>query len=224
MIVGFFVTTPAVYQHIRAGAIDTKTIRKLIPLAGVAVLIGVAISEAGVFAGDGEAYLRIIFAVFLVYSAAVEGAKLLHKRITKRDLEADRPKREATWSAAAAIALPTGIIAGLLGVGGGIVAVPLQRRLLGINLRHAIANSAALIIATALIGACAKNYAYITDGENGIEPVKIAASVAPTAIIGSLIGSRLTHAVPTKALKGLFLLLLLIAAARIGFFALRSLG
>ena len=45
MIVNFFVVVPAVYQHVRAGAVDRSAVRRLIPLGPVAVVAGVALSE-----------------------------------------------------------------------------------------------------------------------------------------------------------------------------------
>jgi len=224
MIVGFFVTTPAVYQHFRAGAIDLGSVGRFLPIAAVAVIGGVLMSEAAIFSGAGEAYLRLIFGTFLLYSAVTEGTKILLRILKPEPFAPKKDPKSTTWSAAALVAVPTGLVAGLLGVGGGIIAVPLQRRLLGTDLRRAIANSATIIIATALIGSITKNYAYITGSENGLAPLKIAAAVVPTAVIGSLIGSRLTYVVPVRALKGLFLVLLLIAAVRICYFAIASLG
>jgi len=224
MIVGFFVTTPAVVQHFRAKAIDRASVRRLLPIAAVAVVGGVFVSEARVFSGSGEAYLRLIFAAFLFYSAAIEAVKLLHRMFHPGSLTGSEEVRPTTWPVAAMIAVPTGLIAGLLGVGGGILAVPLQRRLLKNDLRSAIANSATMIIATAMVGSITKNYAYIVADARGIAPLKIAAGIAPAAMIGSLVGSRLTHVVPVRALKCLFLALLVIAAVRIGYFAVTSLG
>lgn len=224
MIVGFFVTTPAVYQHFRAGAIDLGSARRFLPIAAVAVVGGVLLSEVPFFSGDGEAYLRLVFGAFLLYSAAAEGIKIARRILRPGAVASKKEAKSTTWSAAALIAVPTGLVAGLLGVGGGIIAVPLQRRLLGIDLRSAIANSATIIIATALVGSITKNYAYIAGGEGGLAPLKIAAGVVPTAVIGSLIGSKLTHVLPVRALKGLFLVLLVIAAVRICYFAIKSLG
>ena len=55
MIMNFFVSVPAVYQHWRARAIDAATIIRLVPLSIVFVAIGVALSESRLFAGTGEA-------------------------------------------------------------------------------------------------------------------------------------------------------------------------
>ena len=52
MILTFFVATPAVLQHARAGAIQAATVRRIIPPALVAVVAGVALSELPLFAGE----------------------------------------------------------------------------------------------------------------------------------------------------------------------------
>ena len=60
MIVNFFVVAPAVYQHARAKAISRATVARIVPIAALAVVIGVGLSELPVFSGDGEAYLRAL--------------------------------------------------------------------------------------------------------------------------------------------------------------------
>ena len=123
---------------------------------------------------------------------------------------------------AALVALPTGFLAGLLGIGGGLLAVPLQRRLLRIPIRTAIANSATIIIATSLIGAFVKNYAYATWHAQWTAPLTLAAVLIPTAIVGSLGGSRLTHRLPVRAIKLAFLVLLVLASVRLMYKASQS--
>lgn len=229
MIVTVFVALPAVYQHRRVGAIDARTVGRLIPVAVPAVVAGVWVSEWSLFAGDGEAYLRALFGVFVLCVVGYE----LHKTLRRQrspplpDLwepPVDRdgttsidsaPKRPGGWRLAAIVAVPTGLIAGLLGVGGGVVAVPLQQRFLGVGIRVAIANSAAVIIATGLVGATVKNYAYMTTHANGLEPVRLAAVLIPMAIVGSLLGSRLTHRLPIRAIKIAFLLMMLFVGIRL---------
>ena len=227
MIVNFFVAVPAVYQHRRASAIERGTVIRIVPLALVAVLIGVGISELGFFAGEGETYLRALFGGFLFFSAAMEFRRYRRGDPIGQDLAGshagDRPPGVSHWRSIVWVAIPTGIAAGLLGIGGGIVAVPLQRRFLNIPLRQAIANSATLIIATSLVGATAKNYAYAMQNGRTFDALILAAVVVPTAIIGSMAGSRLTHKLPIRLLKGMFIILLLIAGIRFSYTALRSL-
>ena len=120
-----------------------------------------------------------------------------------------------SWKLATLVAVPTGFVSGLLGVGGGTLAVPLQRRLLGMPLTIAIANSTALVAATAVVGAVVKNYAYFLEAGSVERPLRLALVLAPTAIAGSLLGSRWTHRLQASLLRNLFVALLLVAAARL---------
>lgn len=212
MIVNFFVVVPAVVHHHQAGAIGRPTVAKIVPVALASVMLGVLASEAGAFAGGGERYLRALFGLFLLAVCVYELLRL--GRDDMRDLAGSSPGRPVSWWWAIGIAGPAGFIAGLLGVGGGVVAVPLQRRLLRIPVRTAIANSAAMIIATSAVGAVLKNLAYLRDHSGSLEAVAMAASAIPTAMIGGWVGSHLTHRLPVRQIKGAFLLVLLFGGLR----------
>ena len=232
LIVNFFVAVPAVYQHMRARAIRGRMVIWLMPPVVVSVVLGVALSEIAVFSNGGEAWLRLCFAGFLLFAGSMEGYRMISPGATSNGVveamgKAARPVESlagnvdpAQWTGrdrlrAVAVAAPTGITAGLLGVGGGVVAVPLQRRLLNIPLRIAIANSAAMIVATSFFGAITKNYAYFRE-HGQWDAMVLAALVAPAAIVGSLAGSRLTHKLPLTILRILFIGLLIVAAIRMG--------
>ncbi|MEK6798900.1 MAG: sulfite exporter TauE/SafE family protein [Planctomycetota bacterium] len=225
MIVNFCVAIPAVVQHRRARAIDAPTVARLIPAALLAILLGVGVSELQVFSGEGQRFLQLLFACFLMYCGISEGGWLLRGEAARGSPDLPSPNAPVappSLERTLAVAGPTGFIAGFLGVGGGIVAVPLQRKFLAIPLRRAIANSAAMIIATAFVGAIAKNYAYAADHDGSLAPVALALSVVPTAVLGSLVGSDLTHRLRLRILHLLFIMLLLVSAVRLGQGALRS--
>lgn len=220
MILNFFVVVPAVYQHKRAGALDGRTVLRLVPTAMLAVIVGVAMSELPIFSGPREVFLRALFGVFLLGVSAYELARLWipeksEERAALGSAVSPRWPSSVSWRNAALVALPTGFIAGLLGVGGGVIAVPLQRRLLHIPIRRAIANSAALIIATSAVGASLKNLAYAMENADDWSPAKLAAVLIPTAIVGSLIGARLTHVLPLRFVKIAFFGLLTLSAVRL---------
>ncbi len=228
MIVNFFVVLPALWQHARAGAVMGGVVRRMAPLAVVAVVVGVVASESPLFRGGGQAYLMILFGVFLVYVGGRQLARMV--RVGQQaQVEGEFDAKSGGWRAGLLAGLPTGFVAGLLGVGGGVICVPLQIRLLGMPLRNAIANSTATIVTLSCIGAFSKNYALeINHPEYTVAAsLGFAAALIPTAIVGSLIGARLTHKLPLTVLRVVFVAVLIAAAARMiggGVATLRSTG
>jgi uncharacterized membrane protein YfcA len=120
-----------------------------------------------------------------------------------------------------------GTIAGLLGIGGGAVAVPLQQTLLGLPLKRCIANSSTIICLTAGFGAIYKNATLagrVTPETAaqlealGAAPIDGAAGLAlglllaPTAWAGGRLGASLTHALPLPAIRTAFIGLMVVAA------------
>jgi uncharacterized membrane protein YfcA len=148
---------------------------------------------------------------------------MMHDSVTVENEKPDRisdPKlplerNRHPWSKIVLVAIPTGLIAGLLGIGGGLLAVPLQHRWLRVPMRTAIANSTSLIVVTSLIGATVKNYAYMRDTGYSLEPLGLAAVLIPAAMIGSTYGSRWVHRLPLRLLKTAFFLLLLAVSIRL---------
>ncbi len=216
MIVNFFVVVPAVRQHARAKVISLATVWRLIPLALAGVVLGVGISEIPLFRGGGEAYLRGLFGLFLLCLCVFEMYRLSASTPSNSE---NTPMQRKGLAQAAGVALPTGIIAGLLGVGGGVLAVPLQRRFFGSPIRTAIANSAAIIIVTSLAGAILKNIVYVrihsSNAGSAYAPIFLACCLIPTAMIGSTAGSKLTHILPVRIVKTCFVIILAIASVRL---------
>ena len=104
-----------------------------------------------------------------------------------------------------------GIPAGLLGVGGGFVAVPAQQLVLGTRLRNAIANSSSLIIFSAAVGAVYKNWTLSTSVQSATvaQSLRIAALLIPGAILGSYLGALFMHISPIRVIRSVFICYLL---------------
>jgi len=223
MIVNFFVVCPAVYQHVRARAIIWPVVTWLAPTACVCVLGGVMLSELPVFRHAGEVYLAGVFGLFLFYVAAVNFRRLFG---SGRALASERwEPRGAVRAGPIVVGMAVGLVAGLLGVGGGIVSVPLQQRLLRMPLRNAIANSAVTIIPLSVIGACLKNQQLVAHhGFHLRESLFLAAILIPTAIAGGFVGGRLTHSLPLRAIRAAFAALMLVAAFRMLLKAAATIG
>lgn len=203
MIVNVFVAAPALVAHWRAGAIVRPVVRRLIPAALAGMVAGVALSNASAFARDNGVYLAMLLAGFMAYVVVHNTAEFF--RAAGGAKPRDLPPTTSAW-AVAAIGFPTGFAAGLLGIGGGALAVPLQQLALKMPLRHAIANSAAMIVVASSVGAIYKN---ATLGGHDValgQSLQLALLMVPTAILGSYIGGYLTHRLPRWALRLAFVL------------------
>ncbi len=218
LLVNFFVAAPSAVQHARAGALDFRVARAIVPAAIVAAVCGVLCSDWSVFRGENRAYLTGIFGLFLLIVAIREIGRLFKsgaKDGNVSDAQSDQPV-VSLFRGALLVGLPTGFVSGFLGVGGGVLAVPLQRRLLGLPTRTAIANSSLMIVGLSLVGASVKHWTIwrhhteltLTD------PARLAAFLISTAILGAWIGSRLTHRLPVRTVRLVFAGLLVVAGVR----------
>lgn len=211
LMVNFFVAAPAVVQHVRANAIKPDLLKRLVPVAALSAVLGVLCSELALFRGDRAIYLTALFGLFLLYVATRELRNL------RRAPTADGDEvSTCSWRAALLVGMPTGFVSGLLGVGGGVVAVPLLRRVLRLSVRSAIAHSAASIVALSVVGTVVKHVALARNHPEYalIDPARLAMFLIPTAIIGASIGGRLTHTLPVRTVRGAFAVLLVVAGMR----------
>jgi uncharacterized membrane protein YfcA len=122
-----------------------------------------------------------------------------------------RPRR---LGAGAGGSLGAGMLSALLGVGGGIVKVPLMHLVMGVPLKVATATSNLMIGVTAAASAVV----YLVRG--GIDPY-IAGPTAVGVFAGALVGSRLAARIDVRILRLLFVGVLTLTAAQM---ALRALG
>ncbi|HYN48621.1 MAG TPA: sulfite exporter TauE/SafE family protein [Candidatus Nanopelagicales bacterium] len=107
-----------------------------------------------------------------------------------------------------------GVMSALLGVGGGIVKVPLMHLVMGVPLKVATATSNLMIGVTAAASAIV----YLLRG--GIDPY-IAGPTAVGVFAGAMVGSRLAARIDVRILRLLFVGVLALTAAQM---ALRALG
>lgn len=110
----------------------------------------------------------------------------------------------------AAIGLFGGLTSGLLGVGGGVVMIPLMVLWLGTRQRLAHAMSLAAIIPISAAGAISY---YVAGGT--IEPAA-AAALALGGICGARVGAGLLTRTPERPLKAIFGCFMLASAVMIG--------
>ncbi len=204
MIVNVAVAIPASLRHHRAGTIRRDIFMRMLWPTLIAIVAGVLLSnllDTGV--------LRLLFALFLLYIVADNAFKLVRKTADHAEDEM-RPTPLRVGASGGIM----GLVAGLLGVGGGAIAVPLLQLLAKVPLRHAIGVSSGVMVITAAVGAAFK-VATVPQHDIPISrPLLLAACLIPTAFIGGRLGAALTHRVPLFWVRIVFTATMLIVALR----------
>ena len=103
------------------------------------------------------------------------------------------------------IGLLAGVVAGLLGVGGGALFVPALTVFLGLTQLEAEATSLLAIVPVALVGA-------LRQRENGNVHLEEGILVGVPAVAGVLLGTELQQRITTKAISLIFAAMLTIVA------------
>ena len=105
------------------------------------------------------------------------------------------------------VGIAAGFLSSLLGIGGGLIVVPMLLILLGVRIEVAIGTSLACIVPISLAGAFLKQGADLIDW-------KVALWVIPFGVIGAYLGHRVSVVTSGVALRRIFGVLLLLAAIK----------
>ena len=111
------------------------------------------------------------------------------------------------WALTAVIGFIAGLMGGLLGVGGGLVLVPLFHYVLKMNMHAAIATSLAVIIPTAFV-------ATLPNAFSGHVYWRAFVFAAIFSIVGSFIGAKVSMNIDVGLLKKIFAVFLILVAIR----------
>ena len=120
--------------------------------------------------------------------------------------EASRSPNPGLW-ALIAVGAVAGLLSGVLGVGGGIIMVPLLTGLLAFDQHRAHAHSLAAIVLIALSGATG----FAVAGE--IDP-GVGLAIGLGGIVGSTAGAHLMHRLSPQALRAVFGLIMIATGVR----------
>lgn len=208
MAVNVAVSLPAAIQHHRAGAVRTSVLPVLLPANAAAVLLGVALSNR--FEGD---VLRFVLAIFLLCYCVWNLGMIARPRRRKFDgrgriENATRPRLVFSGGL-------TGVVGGLLGLGGGFLLVPLLQLACNMKLKNAIATSSAVLCVTAAIGAILKIATLPQHGESPAAAGLFALLMMPTGVIGALAGARWLHKLHVTWVRVIITLLIMAAVIRV---------
>jgi uncharacterized membrane protein YfcA len=109
-------------------------------------------------------------------------------------VEAYRPRRVGVGAGISALA---GVIAGLLGVGGGIVQMPVMNLLMSIPIKAATGTS------NFMVGVTATSAAFVRYAHGDVDP-RIAVPVALFVFLGARAGAWLVPRIPSQRLRKIF--------------------
>ncbi len=213
-------STGAAAVNVRAGRADVRL--------GITLAAGTVVGAAtgGVVAGLlPERLLAGLFALLLAYTAVtmLRGLRAAGTpdEAASPDADPSAPDgpgapgyRHRRMPAGIGVSFVGGNVSGLLGVGGGIVMVPLINLVLGAPLRVAVATSNFMIGITAAAGA----YAYLFRGD--VDP-RLAAPMVLGVAAGAALGARISPRVRTSWLTVLFVVVAAYVAVQM---ALRAAG
>ena len=213
MICNFFVGTTAAIVHKKADVLVMDVIKWLVPAAAVGIIIGVAISNSSAFARGNSYLLARVFGIFMIYVVIYNCLKFRSRSSQAGDFDISGTRRSIPLAILCGVL--TGVPAGLLGIGGGTICVPLQQLFLKMPLKRAISNSAATIASIALIGAFYKNITLPQHSIEMTESLRIAMFVIPCAVVGAFLGSRLMHKLPSNVVRAVFIVLCALACYKL---------
>ena len=106
------------------------------------------------------------------------------------------------------IGILAGVLSGLVGVGGGIIMVPLLVLFFGFN-QHQAQGTSLAVLAVPVTAVAVFNYY-----KEGQINIKYAAVIAVFFVIGSVFGSKLALTLDQKMLKKIFAVVLLVIAGK----------
>lgn len=213
----FTIATAAssVINHHRRGFVDFRLGRALLAGALLGAVVGTFFT---LFVLDERSFKAFFTAVLLVFGAFMIRDWLRDERSVDEDDDAKAtPPRTL---AVAAATTGSGFLSGSMGIGGGLLNVPLMVYGLGRKTRKAIGTSSLLIIPTAAVGFAAyvAEFAARPGGLAWPPEFVLVPLLAPVVFVGAYVGSRWgLRALRTRSVALIFILVLFVAAAKLIF-------
>jgi uncharacterized membrane protein YfcA len=192
------------YAHHRRGAVRWDLVTRLAPGIAIGAWSGAAV--AGILP---DTWLKRIFACFLLYVGA-------HMLVRRGD-SAHHPMPGT--SGMLAVGAGIGALSALVGIGGGTMTAPFLSRV-GIDMRRAVATSAACGVPIAVAGAL--GFVAVGWGRQGLPAASTGfvywpavAAILAASVPAAPLGAHLAHRLPVDLLKRVFAVLLLAMGAKL---------
>jgi len=165
--------------------------------------------------------LQRIYGVFLLYvcwrfTEPVKWYAEIRARMEKKKLEETKTEENAAepkvaWYWILLLGLVAGVLAGMFGIGGGVVIVPALVGLLHFDQKRAVGTSLAALLLPSSFPAVYQYY------QAGTLNIGVAALVALGLLFGALAGARIALGLPSSTVKRMYGVFLLFIAFRFMF-------
>jgi uncharacterized membrane protein YfcA len=198
-----FTSISSLLAHHKHGAVRWDIVRASIPGLIVGTLLGTLVADQ-----LKSKYLAIFFVIFVYYSAV---QMFLNAK--------PKPSRQLPGALGLNLAaVVVGILSALVGVGGGVMTIPLMS-LCNVPMRNAIGTSAALGLPIAIAGTV--GFSATGLDKDHLPPFSFGYVYLPALIgivFGTLVtvpwGAKMAHSMPVPRLKKIFAVILFILATR----------
>ncbi len=198
-----FTSISSLRAHHKHGAVRWDIVRSAIPGLIIGTLLGTLVADQ-----LKSKYLAIFFVIFVYYSAVQMFVNAKPK-----------PSRQLPGKLGLNLAsVIVGIVSALVGVGGGVMTIPLMS-LCNVPMRNAIGTSAALGLPIAIAGTV--GFIITGLGKDHLPAFSVGYLYLPALIgivIGTLVtvpwGAKMAHTLPVSQLKKIFAVILFILATR----------
>ncbi|OGS45682.1 MAG: hypothetical protein A3K66_03415 [Euryarchaeota archaeon RBG_16_67_27] len=207
--------TSSVINHRRRGFVDMRLGGLLVAGALVGAIVGTLFT---LLVLDDTAFKAFFTSVLLVFGAYMLRDWTTNARSVDEDDESKMTR--GRLAAVAGATTGSGFLSGSMGIGGGLLNVPLLVYGLGRKTRLAIGTSSLLIIPTAAVGFGAFLAAlWVGSGTLAVpEPFVLIPILMPVVFIGAYVGSRWGLArLKTRSVALIFILVLFLAAGKLVF-------
>jgi len=201
----FFATASAIRPYMKSGLVAWPIIRQMLPAAVVGLAVGVLLATQ-----LREATLACVFGFFVLFLGFYTLAMVFddpRECIHKEDLSGGRYQGYHVYLSRG-IGVCHGFICGLLGISGGVVAVPMQQLLLNAPTRVAIANTLVVSALCSGVGSVAVITIGVGRGDFSLEHILFAVMcVGVGAVFGAQLGVYIGTKTRTEYLKLLFVII-----------------
>ncbi len=212
MTVNPAVAVSATVKHKKNNNVSWHTTKVVLPVALICICIAAWYSNQ-----ISSHYLEMLFGVFLIWVFFDQCKSVFGKSEVESNPDGSLSNFRSSVTGGA-----TGTMAGLLGIGGGLIQVPLLNRLCGLPMKIAIGTSSSVMFITAIFGATVKDLSLSScvdaNGESlgltAIDALLKALWLIPGAITGGFVGAWLTNKLPVKFIRIVFSILVALASVK----------